>query len=524
MKRTIKISRTRMAIIFLLPMLGLFMPINSIFAQVGQGYGTGFALSTEGYIATAAHVVKDVFSIKVMGIGDNPSISYNAKVMAYNTEHDVAIIKIEDPQFTALGQIPYVIKETGVKKLNACFVMGYPETELLDTTLKATSGHVNGIKETEYQFDAPCQHGNSGSPLFSTEDGTVIGVVVSRVTEAENDSWWGGSSDVIQNANFASKISYIKHLADSLGIQLPTDNQMQGRPSDMVEQAAPFVYRIILHDISSISSLLEDHPQLDIRNLKEVFAIDDPLSKDILCGQPKTITEEKYSPSFYSKEIELTGKNIKSYNKQGRLLSEKQYNEYDDLKSQTDYLYDVNNLLMEIYVTEFDISTEEETLVGKIVLNRNSQNQILGVTSYYLLDLDTVCLQRVIFTYEDKKCSKIYLSDSKDQSAEEERNTTTYIFNEYNQIVSLLSGFVWNDIHYEYLNPHTHIVSKATSSFWGTKINYTVKKFHKSGKPLKTVTQYGKIKYYTKYEYDKQNNWVFMQEGQDCTIRNIEYY
>jgi hypothetical protein len=519
MKRTLTISKSTMTVATLLLISALLMPLNPIFAQIEQCSGTGFALSAEGYIATAAHVIQDATSIKIIGVEGNHSISYNAKVVACDDVNDVAIIKIEDAEFATLGNVPYVIKENGVQLLHSCFVMGYPETELLDTTLKATSGQVNGIYPLKILYNAPSQHGNSGSPLFCSEDGTVIGVVVSRISS----SGWG-MNDVIQNANFATKISCIKFLADSLGIKLPTVNQMQGDPSNMVAQATPFVYRIITTVVSSVPLLLANYPALDIQKL-EILNIDPltPLQLPFF-GQPKIATWRDYNILSKGK-LELRHKIVQSYNKNGDILSEKEYDEYEDLVYQKDCLYE-NNQLSEIYIIkigfDLDLWSEEETLVGKIKLNRNSKKQIVAATSYYFINKDTICLQRARFTYENEKINKIYLSESTDQFAEE-RNLVTYIYNEYGQTVASVSDF-GDTIHYEYLNPYTDIVSKLTA-FSGS-INYTIKKFHKSGKPLKTLLQNettkNRIEY--KYKYDKQNNFISIRNKNSYTTLDIEYY
>ena len=54
--------------------------------------GTGFALSSNGYIVTNHHVTKGASKIKVKGVKGNFSKSYNAKVVLEDKNNDLAII------------------------------------------------------------------------------------------------------------------------------------------------------------------------------------------------------------------------------------------------------------------------------------------------------------------------------------------------------------------------------------------------------------------------------------------------
>jgi S1-C subfamily serine protease len=74
------------------------------------------------------------------------------------------------------------------------------------------------------QIDVPVQPGNSGSPLFES-NGNVVGVIVSRVTDA-------------QNVNYAIKSDYLINLTD----MLPTVLQLgEAKSPPSPEQIEPFV-------------------------------------------------------------------------------------------------------------------------------------------------------------------------------------------------------------------------------------------------------------------------------------------
>ena len=80
----------------------------SLFTYVSysQSQGTGFAISSNGYIATNYHVVEGQDKIKVKGIKGEFTQSYTAEVVKVDKFNDLAILKVN----TNLGNIPYGFK------------------------------------------------------------------------------------------------------------------------------------------------------------------------------------------------------------------------------------------------------------------------------------------------------------------------------------------------------------------------------------------------------------------------------
>jgi S1-C subfamily serine protease len=70
--------------------------------------GTGFLIDGKGYLITNAHVVNKAASIIVL---NNKGQEFRAKVIHINIESDLAIIKIEDEDYKAYGQLPYSIRK-----------------------------------------------------------------------------------------------------------------------------------------------------------------------------------------------------------------------------------------------------------------------------------------------------------------------------------------------------------------------------------------------------------------------------
>ena len=97
------------------------------------------------------------------------------------------------------------------------FVLGYPLTQTMGNEIKLTNGIISSRTGFQgdianYQMSAPIQPGNSGGPMFDSK-GDVIGIVCAHHAGAEN-------------AGYAIKISYLKLLIESTGlnIALPSNN------------------------------------------------------------------------------------------------------------------------------------------------------------------------------------------------------------------------------------------------------------------------------------------------------------
>lgn len=176
--------------------------------------GTGYAISSDGYIITNHHVIKDANTIKIKGINGDFSKTYSAKVIIEDKNNDLAIIKIDDYQFKSLGKIPYTISSKTSDVGSSVFVLGYPLRASMGDEIKLTNGIVSSKSGfqgdvTSYQITAPVQPGNSGGPLFDSK-GNIIGIINAKHIGAEN-------------ASYAIKSSYILNLID----MMPTSPKLQ---------------------------------------------------------------------------------------------------------------------------------------------------------------------------------------------------------------------------------------------------------------------------------------------------------
>jgi S1-C subfamily serine protease len=170
--------------------------------------GSGFFITSNGILATNAHVIENAESLEVQISNEIGRFEYSAKVLLVDNQNDVALVQIDDPDFKGLSEIPYSLVENadiGEK----VFTIGYPLNTVMGSNYKVTDGIVSsasGISDDlrYYQISVPLQPGNSGGPLFN-KNGDVIGI-----TSAQLNGAAVGTN--IENVNYAIKISYLINL------------------------------------------------------------------------------------------------------------------------------------------------------------------------------------------------------------------------------------------------------------------------------------------------------------------------
>ena len=200
--------------------------------------GTGFAISSNGYIVTNQHVVDGSSKISIRGIKGDFSKAYNAKVIIEDKNNDLAIIKIDDRSFTSLGNPPYEIKSDMSDVGNSVYALGYPLRATMGDEVKLTNGIISSKTGyqgdiTTYQITVPIQPGNSGGPLFDTS-GSIIGIINAKHKGAEN-------------ASYAIKTSYLMNLIQVMNssLILPKNNKISNKNlSEQVKILNDFVYII----------------------------------------------------------------------------------------------------------------------------------------------------------------------------------------------------------------------------------------------------------------------------------------
>lgn len=142
----------------------------------GNGHGSGFLISEDGYVITNEHVVGGASFVNVKFVTGK---EVTGQVIRVNKVRDVALVKLEKDCY------PYLLLgNTGAVNVGEeVFSIGTPLSEDLSQTV--TRGIVSSFRvkdDVKYvQSDVNIHPGNSGGPLVSLNRG-VIGVCVSGIT------------------------------------------------------------------------------------------------------------------------------------------------------------------------------------------------------------------------------------------------------------------------------------------------------------------------------------------------------
>src|SRR3954447_14146042 len=182
------------------------------YITTGSGTGSGFVVSTDGYIVTNAHVVEDNQGTIKAKVGDGKQL--NAKLVGEDASTDLALLKVDASNLKplALGD------SSGVEVGDPAYAIGNPFG--LDRTL--TVGVISALQreitspnnftiDDVIQTDAAINPGNSGGPLFNAA-GQVIGV--NSQIESPNTSTSGQAGNV--GIGFAIPANTVKNVVDQL--------------------------------------------------------------------------------------------------------------------------------------------------------------------------------------------------------------------------------------------------------------------------------------------------------------------
>lgn len=180
------------------------------------GTGTGVVITEDGYIVTNAHVIYDSEN----GAGEADSVSvilsddskYEAEVVGYDTDCDIAVLKIDKDGLTAaeFGDSDSLCLGESV------IAIGNPLGFELKNTV--TGGMISGLDRditindkamNLIQTDAAINSGNSGGPLIN-KYGQVIGINSSKMSS----SYSGEAS--IEGIGFAIPSNEVSSIVDDI--------------------------------------------------------------------------------------------------------------------------------------------------------------------------------------------------------------------------------------------------------------------------------------------------------------------
>ena len=171
--------------------------------------GSGFILTSDGYILTNYHVIENSNAITVACFDGT---SYEATLIGYDEGNDIAVLKVY-----ATGLTPVVLGSSDNMNVGDSVVaIGNPLGEL---TFSLTSGTVSALNRqvtmstgatmTLIQTDCAINSGNSGGALFNLY-GEVVGITNAKYSSSSS------SEASIDNIGFAIPMDDVRGIVESI--------------------------------------------------------------------------------------------------------------------------------------------------------------------------------------------------------------------------------------------------------------------------------------------------------------------
>ncbi len=170
--------------------------------QRSQALGSGFVISSDGYIVTNNHVIdgSDEIVVEFFGGGTLP-----AKVVGTDKKTDIALLKVESDKplpFVRFGNSDSARVGDWVLAVGNPLGQGFSVSAGI---VSARGRELSGVYDDFIQTDAAINRGNSGGPLFNM-DGEVIGVNTAILSPS------GGSIGI----GFSMASNVVKKVVDQL--------------------------------------------------------------------------------------------------------------------------------------------------------------------------------------------------------------------------------------------------------------------------------------------------------------------
>ena len=159
--------------------------VSGFFGQQGSMTavsGSGFIISTDGYILTNYHVIETAYlqDLPII-VHMNDETTYEAKIIGFESTNDVALIKIEATGLKAAA----IANSDNIRVGQRVYAVGNPFGELVYTMTEGIVSALDRVVTVEnksintFQLSAAVNPGNSGCPVYDG-NGEVIGIVSAK--------------------------------------------------------------------------------------------------------------------------------------------------------------------------------------------------------------------------------------------------------------------------------------------------------------------------------------------------------
>lgn len=177
---------------------------------MGEGYGSGFLMTENGYAITCNHVIEGAVQIKARvripgRIGGMDSL-HNVTVIKADKKLDIALVKLDGDNFPTMQ----MSKNDDISVGDSIKLLGYPFGAKLSDDITKLNYSVFEGKVASIQIqrgvdtvfvDMEAKRGNSGGPVLNNETGEVIGILCGSHIE--------GDSRLVEEINYIRPIKYM---------------------------------------------------------------------------------------------------------------------------------------------------------------------------------------------------------------------------------------------------------------------------------------------------------------------------
>lgn len=208
------------------------------------GSGSGFVISSDGFIVTNNHVVENALSIKA-SFADG--LELNASLVGADPSTDIAVLKIYDGELKPLQFANSDLLEPGQIAIAIGNPMGLQHTvtagvvSATGRSLRASNGR---MIDDVIQTDASLNPGNSGGPLVNSE-GKVIGVNTAMIPNAQGLCFAVSSNLAAYVAGQLIMKGQVKRAQLSLAAQAVNLTQRIVAANQLKTQTGVYVFEIV---------------------------------------------------------------------------------------------------------------------------------------------------------------------------------------------------------------------------------------------------------------------------------------
>jgi S1-C subfamily serine protease len=224
------------------PKPSVFVSLDSILRSSPESSATGFWISSDGFLVTNEHVVRDATQVRLV----TSAGLISAKVVKVDAANDLALLKA-DGKFSPLP----VASSRTIRSGNTVATVGFPNIGLQGFAPKLAKGEIASLSGAGddaryFQISVPVQPGNSGGALLD-ERGNVVGVVSAKLSAR---AAFAATGSLPENVNYAVKSSFLLGFLESVpevSAKLKEPNTKEQKFEDVVRSAQQAAVLVLVY-------------------------------------------------------------------------------------------------------------------------------------------------------------------------------------------------------------------------------------------------------------------------------------